>query len=170
MKAATLLTALIGRAVAYGLLWLVLAGPTRWYYGVMVVAAALALSWWLTPPRAEGRPPLRLLPRRAVATVRLTGWFLWRSLIGGWDVARRVVRRQLPIDPTLQTMPLLLPAGGIREVAALIVGLLPGSVVVSIGEDDVLMHVLATDLGTEEQWAMLQRLLADAAGVEVLSR
>ena len=160
------LRAVLMRGVLLGLLWWVLTegDSPGWYYGVVAVVAALALSLHLSPPvRGRGH---RL--RRAWHGAGLAAWFVLHSVLGGVDVSRRVLTRNVDIAPEVQRHPLLLEPGHQRQIALAMVSLMPGTLMVSMEEDTALIHVLDPRIQVAENWAALQRRIAAAAGAALL--
>ncbi|WP_261623381.1 Na+/H+ antiporter subunit E [Nesterenkonia marinintestina] len=168
---------LILRLVIFGALWVLLSGADAYYlgYGAVSVAAAAGLSLALTPPRYAARP--RTWGRRSAAGIRLAGWFLIKSVHGGVDVAVRAVRPRLDVAPEVVTAPLELPRGGGRQLALLMMNLMPGTMVQRVlddehgdqhgdqhhnrqGRDRVELHTLSRSLEPAEQWRRLQELVA----------
>ena len=83
------------RALLLGFGWWALTegDPSSLAIGLTMVAAATLASLIASPPQ-----PITLQPR---ALVTLAGGFLYGSLLGGWDVARRALAPSLPISPAL---------------------------------------------------------------------
>lgn len=158
------LTAIVLRALLLTVAWVSLSGWDADYaaYGLLSVGAATALSLALLPPAREG---VRGWPGRAWGSLRLAGWFLTQAAVGGADVAWRAVRRTPDIAPEVVSAPFLLPAGPGRNMAMLLMNLMPGTMVQRAGSDGVQLHTLALELRPVEQWEQLQRRVARAYGV-----
>jgi multicomponent Na+:H+ antiporter subunit E len=136
--------------------WWILTGSTGdWWFGFPLAVVAAAVSLWLTPPGRFRLRPLRM-PAFAV-------YFLWQSLLAGWDVARRTLSPALPLHPEVVHLPLTLPPGAPTWWLMLIISLLPGTLSVRLHEDRSLeVHCLDSRLDipgsvreTEEQIARL---------------
>lgn len=157
------LVAVILRAAIFALFWAAVGSWEADYlaYGPVSVVASTALSISLTPP---AQPRVRQWPRRAQGIVLLTGWFLGKALLGGADVARRAARFTPDIDPVVVTAPLSLPPGHARQMALLLMNLMPGSMVQRVIGDEVELHSLSVALGPEQQWAELQLRVGRAFG------
>lgn len=209
MGAPRWISAAVIRTVFLTLVWLVLAGPDPDYaiYGAVSVAAALVMSLWLQPPvrvradsaerggGADASAPEGLRRRSAPGVVRqgaagvvLVVWFLCQSVIGGADVALRAVRRQIDVDPVIERAPFLLPEGHARQLALLLMNLMPGSMVQQVigqaatddasgdahgsdssqgtqnREETVELHSLAAALRPAQQWEHLQQRVGAAFG------
>lgn len=100
--------------------------------GVLVVPAACCLSLRLLP----AIDPLRLFALLAMAP-----GFVWRSLLGALDVARRALDPRLPLDPGWVEMTVELPDGG-RVALGGELSLMPGTLAAGIDGDRLLVHVL----------------------------
>lgn len=165
-------------------LWVFLAGWTADYalYGVLGVIVATAFSLALLPPRRQVR--VATWPQRAWHTLVLIAWFAGKSALGGADVAVRALRRPVDIEPVVVRAPVQLPEGHARQLALLMMNLMPGSLVQRVipgtAEDDrpgdadagltVELHTLAATLQPAEQWAQLQRRVGAAFGEELVRR
>ena len=124
------------RALLLGLLWFVLAGPQAdaLLPGLLAVAAGTWLSLRLLPPVCAVR-----LWRIAL----LLPGFLWRSLLGGVDVAGRALHPRMPLAPGWVEVPSRLPGGG-RAVLGGSLSLMPGTLVAGTRDGRLLVHCLDT--------------------------
>lgn len=126
----------------------------------------MLLGAWLTcllPSSRHWAPsPLR--------TLQFLPYFLWQSLIGGWDVATRALRPDLRIAPAFLPYTTRLPPGPARVFFFDTITLLPGTLSAELEEDRVVVHVV--DVGTspqegledlERRVALLFRLNLEAA-------
>jgi multicomponent Na+:H+ antiporter subunit E len=127
-------TSMVKRALLLGAVWLVLAGAggQALVAGALVLPVAIWLSLVLQPP---GRP-LRLLRLAAVVP-----GFLWRSFVGGVDVAWRAFHPRLPLDPGWVRLPVMLPDGGKVALGGEL-SLMPGTLVAGSEGDLLLVHLL----------------------------
>lgn len=147
----------LARAALFLALWLVLTGPdpAGLVFGFFAVAGATALSLRLLAP-APGRAPWRALPM-------LPG-FVWRSLLGGVDVARRAIDPRMPLAPAWRRVPCRLSPGG-RFLIGAEFSLMPGTLVAGCRRGAYLVHLLDARqpieqfIGAEE--IRLGRSLAD---------
>lgn len=103
--------------------------------GGPAVAAATWLSLHLLPPQR----PLRLFRFLAL----LPG-FLWRSLLGGVDVAWRAFHPRMPLNPGWAAVPSDLPDGGKVALGAEF-SLMPGTLVAGTRDGRLLVHMLDAD-------------------------
>lgn len=174
------IVATVMRAFGLTLVWGALSGWRSQYavYGAVAIAVATGFSLLLLPPRRQVQ--LGAWPKRAWLTLVLINWFLARSAQGGVDVALRALKRPADIAPIVVPAPMLLPDGHARQVALLMMNLMPGSMVqrvvtgpavdpavTSESPEKAMMvelHSLAEALQPAEQWAILQRRVGAAAG------
>lgn len=125
-------------------------------YGAVVVPLVTAASFALVP--ASGRP-LRPL-RRTPPALRLAGWFLWRAVLGGVDVALRALRTPVDTDPVVLEHRLTLPPGAPRVLCANLCTLMPGALSVDLRGDVLVLHVLDRRMPARAQVDELQRRIA----------
>jgi multicomponent Na+:H+ antiporter subunit E len=147
------MTATLGRACAFFLLWLVVAGlkHSDLPVGVAVAAGAAWASVVLAPP-SGGRLNLS-------ATLSYFAHFLRLSLVSGLDVARRALGATPDLNPGIVEARLRQPPGFARNAFSGIASLLPGSLLTGFEPDDeqlAYVHALdvrqpvAADLAAEE--------------------
>jgi multicomponent Na+:H+ antiporter subunit E len=92
---------------------------------------------------------------RPIGVVRFFPYFLIMALRGGWDVARRVFFRNVPIDPDFITIEHdRNPQKTL--VLAWIISLLPGTASCLIRDDTIVVHVLDKKLPVTEEIRELQ--------------
>jgi multicomponent Na+:H+ antiporter subunit E len=125
--------------------WMVLVGGQQisdiWFV-ILFVAATTVISIYTIPP---GQWLLRPL-----GVARFVPYFLITALQGGWDVARRVFFRTVPIDPDFITIE------HDRDpqktlVLAWVISLLPGTASTVITEETIVVHVLDKKLPVTEE-------------------
>lgn len=117
--------------------WIVSAGDSgSWIVGVPVIVACGVWAATLVP--SDG---VRIAP---VAVARFVPFFIWRSVVGGLDVARRAMDpRRLRISPDLVSYRMHLPAHGpARVVFVNVLSLLPGTLAADLSGDIVRLHTL----------------------------
>lgn len=133
--------ALAWRLLAFAFLWWLLTTGQQAaaLFGAPFVVIAAVLSTW---SRFRARPDSGGLYAVApFALLRLVGFFLWHSLLGGIDVALRALRQPLPLTPDLFDYPLRLPPGPATVLMSGLVSLMPGTLAV-ICEGHLRVHVL----------------------------
>ena len=139
--------------------WLLNGGDSRsWIVGGPIVLAAAALSSSLRPKKTWRWRLKGVLP--------MAGYFLFESVLGGFDVARRAFTRSLPLNPGLLRFNTHLPAGSARLFFAGLISLLPGTLVLRIGEDELQIHALDAGPGVEVKLRALEQRVAALFGIE----
>jgi multicomponent Na+:H+ antiporter subunit E len=131
----TIVRAVLGRAVAFLALWLILAGvkiadvPAA----MTAVLAAVWSSLYLMPPGA-----LRLSP---AGIVRLAARFPLDALVAGIDVAWRAFAPRVALRPGFVTCPSRQPPGPSREAFLMFASLSPGTVLCDASDNqELLVH------------------------------
>lgn len=126
------------RAALFAALWWALneGDNAAWTLGAPVVALATLLSVAILP-RLGWRFSLSGLLRFAL-------YFLRESLLSSVDVASRVFRPQMPLQPGLLRYPLRLPADSSRVLLAAVTSLLPGTFCANLEGDELVIHALDT--------------------------
>jgi len=115
------------------IVWVALNGTDAWWLGPIAAAAGAAVGAWLAP----GDPH----PWRLARLPRFAGFFLWQSLVGGLDVARRALDPRLPVAPCFVDHPMWLPPGQPRTLMVSVVCLMPGSLSVDVDLCDNVLNV-----------------------------
>jgi multicomponent Na+:H+ antiporter subunit E len=149
----------IPRALAFLLLWLVLAG---FHAGdlpaiVLAVGGATWVSLRLLPPGAGRLSPLGI--------ARLALRFPYQSVVAGVDVAVRALAPQVRLRPGFVTVPLRLPDGTARDGFLALSSLMPGTLPLETEADGrLLVHCLDTDQNVAAQMATEEARFASAVG------
>jgi multicomponent Na+:H+ antiporter subunit E len=98
----------------------------------------------------------------------LLPFFLWESLRGGIDVARRALHPDLPLRPALLRYRTGLAEGAPRIFLVHCVSLLPGTLSAALEGDTLMVQVLDAGAPVEEELAALEarvgRLFASPLG------
>lgn len=142
------------RLALFALLWWCLTydSPGAWTIGVPAVLAATAVSLMLSA--ADWRISLR-------GVLVFGALFVRESLRGGIDVSGRVLRPNIPLDPTLVRYRLTLPAqGSARVFFANCVSLLPGTLSAAIEQDALTIHALDAAAPLQADLARLEAAVA----------
>ncbi|MFO8153732.1 Na+/H+ antiporter subunit E [Thioalkalivibrio sp.] len=141
--------------------WIVSGSHSDWWFGLPLAMVAAALSLWLAPPaRFLLRP--HQIPQFA-------GFFLWQSLLAGWDVARRTLSPSLPLQPEILRLPMALPPGAPTWWLMLTITLLPGTLSVRLSRQRVLeVHCLDARLDVAGSVRETEAHLARLFGVQLL--
>jgi multicomponent Na+:H+ antiporter subunit E len=144
------------RLFSLALLWWLLADGdvSGWWLALPFILAAA----WLAGPLRPRRVRLRL-----AGLLRFAAYFLVASFAAGWDVASRIFRPSLPIEPAFLRHELRQPDGHPGRLLFLAtVSLLPGTLSTSAEGDVLLIHVLDRRLPLA---SALTRLEERVAGV-----
>lgn len=130
-------------AAVAALAWLVLFAddPDSWIVGLPCIVLCALFSRSLAPAQRMHVSPVGLL--------RLAPYFLWYSLTGGWDVARRVLTPRLAINPGYTDFDLAISSGPARTFFVQFIGLLPGTLGAWLEGDTLRVHVLNLDADHE---------------------
>lgn len=139
---------------ALAALWWLLSenGPSAWLIGVPAVAAATWSAWSLATARRSSiciRGLLRFLPL-----------FVWESLQGGIDVARRTLSRDMDIKPGFTSYRTSLEQVSARVFFVNCVCLLPGTLAADLQDDRIDVHTLDIESDTEAEFRRLERAVA----------
>lgn len=138
--------------------WVISEGqPEAFWAGVIAVPAAVALSVALVPT-----DPYRIRP---LGLLLFTGYFLVRSLVAGFDVARRILHPALQIDPAVEYVPLRLEAGAPRWLLANTLSLLPGTLSVAFEGDTLVLHCLSRSGDREGEVRAVEARVARVFGL-----
>jgi multicomponent Na+:H+ antiporter subunit E len=150
------------RAVFFALMWWILTDGAMdsWLVGAPVVLVATLVS-------------VVLLPRFSwslTGIVRFVPFFVWHSLQGGVDVARRALHPLLPISPRLFDYRFQLPPGPPRIFMANTVSLLPGTLSAELHKEYLRVHVLDETRAFAEELQVLEKQVAGVFGLELAER
>lgn len=112
-----------------------------------VLTDGVAGSWWIGGPAVACATivTVKLIPSSGIVWREVIGFvpfFLWHSLRGGADVARRAFHPRLPIAPGLIEYPLRLPPGLAQVTMTNLISLLPGTLSAEIEGQVLKVHVL----------------------------
>jgi multicomponent Na+:H+ antiporter subunit E len=146
------------RTVLFAGIWLIFTGadPSSWIIGVPTLMLATAASLELTPPS-----------QRRLSLFRLTSlmpWFVWESVRGGFDVAARILRPRMRIDPGFQTYLVHRTGAQSQVLLADVVSLLPGTLSADLKENGLLVHALDRGIDLDGVIGRVEQRLAAAVG------
>src|SRR5262245_5349762 len=146
------------RAGAFFVLWVVLIGTwlTDLIAGVLVSAAATWTALPILPPGPQRVRLIRVLP--------LIPHFLWKSLVAGWDVARRALDPRLPLRTGFVGYPPRFRSPLVRNAFASYTSLLPGTLPVEDDGETLLYHCLDIEQPVAAELATEETVLAHAVG------
>jgi multicomponent Na+:H+ antiporter subunit E len=142
------------RLVGFTFLWWVLSEGvlTDWPLVLLFALLATASSLLLLPPGSFRLRPLGL--------VRFVPYFLWQSLLGGLDVARRALSPALPLAPGFIEVPLGLKGEAAQAFFVWTVSLLPGTAGAELLGGSLKVHVLDVGQNNLEKLRALERKVA----------
>ena len=153
---------IVSRVLLFSLVWWVLSegNAESVWIGVAAVSFAVIVSAMLLPP----------VPLIWHELFMFVPFFLWRSLQGGVDVARRAFHPRLPITPELLDYPLRLPPGLPRVMLANIVSLLPGTLSATLNREVLKIHVLDGEAALLASLDTLEERVGKVCGVSLAPR
>ena len=143
------------RAALFALLWWTLndGDNNAWVLGLPSVILAAGLSVAMLP---LGGRRLNLL-----GTLRFAVYFLSQALLSSVDVAARVFRPEMPLNPVLVRYPLRLSIPSARVLMANTASLLPGTLSVSLDDAELVVHALDTSAHVSDDLRHLESLIAN---------
>lgn len=150
LKKSLLVKSFAIRFVLSSLAWLILVGGQLgdlWFV-ILCLAITTTISLYCIPPGQWVFRPM--------GVVRFIPYFLLTALHGGWDVARRVFFRTVPIDPGFITVE---HDTDPRKTLILtwVISLLPGTASCVIKDETIIVHVLDKTLPVHEEIKELQK-------------
>lgn len=151
----------MSRALAYGAAWWVLVEGRfdAWVAGAIAIILALGARHLLG--RVAAPATVRI---RVPGLLRFVPFFLWESVRGGTDVARRALHRRLPISPALIAYPLTLRTRPARVFFVDAVSLAPGMFVAEWSGDTVFVHVLDASVDVSPRLRAIEMRIAATLG------
>ncbi len=150
LKRSIILKSFLLRFAIFAAGWLVLAGGQQLSdigFVVLFLSVTTVISIYSVPPGQWHFSPM--------GVVRFFPYFLITAIRGGWDVARRVFFRTVPIDPDFITIE------NDRDpqktlILAMVISLLPGTASCVITEETIVVHVLDKKLPVTQEISELQ--------------
>ena len=141
------------RVSVFSLLWLLLVNGAMnsWVIGVPMVLLATTVS-------------IKLLPETPISFIALLNFipfFLWHSLLGGFDVAKRVFYPKVAISPAIFNYRWRLPLGLSRVFMANTVSLLPGTLSVELNKEYLQIHVLDDSIDFTSVLMLVEKRVAE---------
>lgn len=151
--ASTLPAPIVRGSALLGVWWVLTLGDVSGLVSGAIVAGLVA---WLS---------LTLFPvsgyrLRLTGVILFTGYFLSRSVVAGLDVARRLLTPALPVNPGELTLQLHLPEGSPRWLLANTLSLMPGTLSVTLHQDQLTLHCLDTTAPVEQDLRATERRVA----------
>jgi multicomponent Na+:H+ antiporter subunit E len=145
------------RAILFALIWWILTdgAVNSWWVGIPVVLLATWVSILLLPAASFS----------LIGMIRFVPFFLWQSLRGGIDVAKRALHPKLPISPVFITHRWQLPLNRSRIFMANTVSLLPGTLSTKLDETHLYVHVLDKNSSFHKELDRVEKRVADVFGI-----
>lgn len=123
--------------------WLLLSGIiTSFFLGLAALCCALVVAISLRMDAADREPLLLTLKWRFFAFLP---WLAWQILRANIDVARRVLARDLPIDPALEWVPASQRSDLGMAIFANSITVTPGTISTSVERGRILVHALTRE-------------------------
>lgn len=151
--------AALQRGLLFAVLWWISVEGRQdaWAMGLFAALAASAASLALLPPGKYGIAP--------GGALGFFGFFVWQSARGGMQVAAIALRGRIDLRPTVVELSLALPPGLPCALMAGVIGLMPGTVGVSLAEERLRVHVLDERLPVAAGLRRLEAHIARMFGV-----
>lgn len=148
------------RAGTFYLAWWVMTegDPSGLVPGAAIVVLVSILSCRLYPPSRYTLHP--------VGALAFAGFFIFRSVVAGMDVAGRLLSPSVPVNPGYLTVSTSLPAGSPRWLLANTLSLMPGTLSVRLEGVTLELHCLDLDLPIDEDVRSTERKVADVFGLK----
>lgn len=146
----TLIKSFLLRFAIFTAGWFVLLGGLKVSdigFVILFITVTTVISMYSVPPGQWVISPL--------GVIKFFPYFLLTALRGGWDVARRVFFRNIPIDPDFITIEHD-PDPRKTLILTWIISLLPGTASTVIAEKTITVHVLDKKLPVTEEILDLQ--------------
>lgn len=133
--------------------WVLTEGNTDMlWFGVVTAITAAIISLHAWPPK---QMRWRLLP-----LLQFLPWFLWRSLLGGIDVACRAFAPRLRVQPKVQRYQLRLTTEPAQVFLAWTITLSPGTASVNLEHNSLDVHLLDPCLLPEARFRSIEARVA----------
>lgn len=126
--------------------WLLVSGSFDWQHLLLGSAASflLVMFWRDKSERVVGK----VSARRLWLSVKTVGCLIYEVWSAACQVARIVLSRQMPIEPTLARTNTRLKTNRMRMLYANSITLTPGTLTVQLEQDHLLVHGLTRDAAT----------------------
>ncbi|MGB5832933.1 MAG: Na+/H+ antiporter subunit E [Thiohalocapsa sp.] len=152
------LVAVLAHLLLFSFLWIVLTGPdlSSWIIGLPSVALATAAAVKLSA-NTNDRP-------RLIGAIRFLPFFVLGSTRGGIDVASRVMRPVMQIDPGTRPYALRLKGRNAQVFFLDVISLLPGTLSADMRKGIVQVHALDINDDIDASLEQLETRVADLFG------
>lgn len=145
--------------VVLAVVWVFLteASASSWLVGLPCILAAFVMH--------------RRICRSSDYSIRLerlpafSAWFLWHSLKGGIDVARRAAKPRVSLNPGFIDYPLTIPPGQARTFLVNVVSLLPGTLSTDLEGNVLVLHTLDTTVAAHAEIDAAEKRVTSLYGI-----
>jgi multicomponent Na+:H+ antiporter subunit E len=142
--------------------WLLLSGFfSPFFLGLAVLCCALVVAIVLRMDAVDHTPLPFSLNWRLFSYLP---WLAWQVVVANIDVARRVLSRDLAIDPRLDWVPANQKSDLGTAVHANSITLTPGTISTSVEAGRILVHALSSDGIDELEQGAMDRRVSDIEG------
>ncbi|MFP4065772.1 MAG: Na+/H+ antiporter subunit E [Bacteroidales bacterium] len=151
IKVSTLVKSFLLRFAVFAAGWFVLVGGQQIsdiVFVILFLVGTTVVSIYSVPPGQWVISPLGI--------IRFFPYFIITAIRGGWDVARRVFFRHVPVDPAFVTIE---HGRDPRKTLILVwvISLLPGTASTVLNEETIIVHVLDKKLPVDQEVRELKK-------------
>ncbi|MCW9023647.1 MAG: Na+/H+ antiporter subunit E [Gammaproteobacteria bacterium] len=150
------------RFLLFSFIWWILTdgAVNSWWIGIPAVILATLTSVALIPP-------VKLV---WYEVVRFVPYFIFRSVTGGFDVAKRAFHPAIPIAPDLVEYPLRLSPGLPQVFLINTISLLPGTLTAELNQNILKVHVLDAQANFKAEIEAVEQRVARMFSVNLTNR
>ncbi len=154
----------VSMIVVYAIIWAVLTGGSSdsLAIGIPTILLAAIVSACLYEPS--------IIRWRLLALFRFIPYFLWHSIKGGFAVAKLALRKSPDFTSTVIKFNTRLPDHGSQVFMSSIASLLPGTLIMDIQGDQLLVHVIDASMNIQDDLNHLETEIANLLGIELEAR
>jgi multicomponent Na+:H+ antiporter subunit E len=145
----------------FSLIWFLLTGDDwkSWLVGLPVVILA---SWSILRLRSSSERLINL-----VGLLKFLPYFFWESVLGGIDVASRVLQPKMRIAPGFLKYRIRLTQPSARRLFVNTLSLLPGTLAADLQGESLSIHALDTGAELNDELIRLERMVSDIYGEDL---
>ncbi|MCC5854309.1 MAG: Na+/H+ antiporter subunit E [Idiomarina sp.] len=144
-----------------GLWWVLTEG--RWSSYTVGIPAAVACTW-IAMRLGAGLETNKASALQPLQVPLFFFHFVGKSLIAGFDVARRTLQPSMPLQPGFVSYPLQLQSEPAKLFFAAVISLMPGTLCSQRRDDSVILHVLDTRMNLAADLLATERQIARLFG------
>lgn len=143
--------------VFFLLLWGIFTDFSLLSFSIGIPAAILSL-WILSILPTEAPSPLPSL----TGITKFLSFFLTQSLLGGIDILKRSMVRQLNIHPGFLTYKTSLEAPISQSLLCASISMIPGTLCIHLDQNTLTIHTIDTTLNHQKAFQKIESLLKEA--------